>query len=139
MSIKIGNLLPKAECTLKIQILKDLVMSGGCFMLQIPQSFYPNYGKKGEKEVGYEFLLKASVNCESRIAYLSLPDGSESDILNEGKQITFQTEKKSKVMSIYFRTEEMLSPQIHYAELDKHLGMKAVQLSFVPSFEPVDP
>jgi len=95
-------------------------------MLQVPQSFYPNYGQHGEKEVGYEFMFNASVTCENKIAYLSVPNGCEPTILDDGKKMSFQTDQRSKVMSIYFKTYEMLSPQINYAESAKYPDMKAV-------------
>jgi hypothetical protein len=70
---------------------------------------------------------------------VSIPDGSQSNVEDEGKKITFSTNQLSKQMSIYFRTEDMLSPAITYGEHANFPNEYVCQISFVPTFEPVDP
>ena len=58
---------------------------------------------------------------------------------DDGKIVTFKTDKISKSMNVFYRTADMLEPQITYAEHVNFPDEVACQISFVPTFEPQDP
>ena len=80
MEVKIGQLHPADTCTIKIQLIKDLQITGSSYSLQIPQSFYPDYTKQGveDGDAGYEFSFEGEIISTHKLSYLSLPDGSVS-------------------------------------------------------------
>jgi hypothetical protein len=98
LELKVGNLLPADTCIIKIQMVKDLLISGSSYMLQIPPSFYPDYTKMGmdKEDAGYEFSFEAIILANDKISYLSLPDGSESNVEDDGKKVSFTTNQLSK-------------------------------------------
>ena len=87
-----------------------------------------------KSDAGYEFSFEGKIISSHKISYLSLPDGSVTNFENEGKEINFKTEELSRTMNIYYRTEEMLSPTVTYAEHPDHPDHVACQISFVPTF-----
>ena len=58
MKIKIGNLQPNQEATIKIQLIMQLEVVFGAFKFMLPVSFYPDYRNLGAKQnLDYTFKM----------------------------------------------------------------------------------
>ena len=68
-----------------------------------------------------------------------MPEPAEITHKNESKsQITIESPEPSQVMDIYYKTADMLIPQLFYAETpDK--AQVACSVSLLPTFEQVAP
>ena len=80
MTVKLGNLLPHSTATLKIQIVHQLEVVGGCYALTLPLAFYPDYRKHGVRasdDFVYQFAYEVCIVSETKICNLSIPDQAE--------------------------------------------------------------
>ena len=74
-----------------------------------------------------------------RISNLSLPKFAEITDQNEGKtDITIRSTQAHRSVDLYYRTVDMLEPQLQYA-LSEDGKEAAVSASLVPTFEAVAP
>ena len=47
MMVKLGNLMPLEEATLKIQLIVPVLVKSGSYKFTLPADFYPDYKKMG--------------------------------------------------------------------------------------------
>ena len=69
-----------------------------------------------------------------------MPENAEVVNKNdENTQITVICQETSRNMSLYYRTADMMIPQLYYAESPDGTGEIACTASLVPTFDPVAP
>ena len=75
VSVKLGNLQPGEQATLKAQIVSQVEIVGGHFAFSLPTSFFPDYTKHGMKTAPYpyEFNYEARIVSDGGITQLSIP------------------------------------------------------------------
>jgi hypothetical protein len=91
MTVKLGNILPGQNATLKATIVSQLEVVGGHYAFILPVAFYPDYKKHGIRESNafvYEFHYEVKIVAGGRISNLSLPMNAA---------ITSTDEKKTEI------------------------------------------
>ena len=76
MTVRLGNLLPGQNATLKATIVSQLEVVGGHYAFILPVAFYPDYKKHGVREAStfvYEFNYEVKIVAAASISNLSLP------------------------------------------------------------------
>ena len=79
MSIKIGNLLPGEEITIRAQMIQPLQVVNEAWSFILPVAFYPNYSRFGFGDLGrypYKFAYAITVETLEGITMLSAPSGA---------------------------------------------------------------
>ena len=141
LSLKLGNLGPGQEATLKLQIINSLEIVGSHYLFSLPMAFYPDYSKYGVdvSNFAYEFNYSIKIVAGGPVTSLSLPKSAEVTNRNDTKtQITIECPQPSRNMDLYYRTADMLIPELFYAETADSKEV-ACSVSLVPTFEPVAP
>ena len=141
LSLKLGNLAPGQEATLKLQIVNSLEIVGSHYMFSLPMAFYPDYSKFGVDvaNFAYEFTYAIKIIAKGTITSLSLPTSAEVTNKNDDKtEITIECPEPSRSMDLYYRTADMLVPELLYTETADGKEV-ACSVSLVPTFEPVAP
>ena len=104
-------------------------------------AFYPDYSKYGVdlNKFAYEFTYTIKVVAKSPITSLSLPTSAEvTSKKDDQTEITIECLQPNRNMDLYFRTADMLVPELFYAESANGKEV-ACSVSLVPTFEPVAP
>ena len=114
MKIKIGNLQPNQEATIKIQLIMQLEVVFGAFKFMLPVSFYPDYRNLGSKQ-NLDYSFKMVLDIESKLTYFSIPSNSAMKYSAATAKSTITTSKPSREIIYYFRTEKDLAPKLVYA------------------------
>ena len=143
MTIKLGNLLPGQQATLKSQIISKLEIVGGSYAYILPVAFYPDYrrhGARSNNDFVYEFSYEVEIVAEgSHISNLSLPEHAEiTDKDETNRRIKVKSQRVSRTIELYYRTADMLMPQLLYA-VSPETGEVACTASLVPTFDAVAP
>lgn len=74
-----------------------------------------------------------------KITYLSAPKGSQA-VFNESKtQVTITGNKTSRSLKFFYRSAQMMRPQLLFEESSQFPDEVAVMASFVRTFEPPQP
>lgn len=71
VSVRIGNLLPGQEATIKFQLLQVLKVERGAYLIRVPMSFFPASHSE------YQYTFNAEISGETAITYISAPDEAE--------------------------------------------------------------
>lgn len=115
---------------------------GGHFSYPLSAAFFPDYKKHGVKELGaypYDFSYEVNILSDTRIANISLPGNAVIAEKNEERtDILIRSALASRSVDLFYRTADMLVPQLHYAESEDGTDF-AVSASLVPTFDPVEP
>ena len=142
MTVKLGNLLPGQDATLKATIVSQLEVIAGHYAFFLPVAFYPDYKKHGVKAQGafvYDFAYTVSIFNEKEITNLSLPaNSSVIDKDDKRTRMTIQCTEPSRTIDLYYRTGNMMVPQALYA-VSPDGDKVACSVSLVPTFDPVHP
>ena len=141
LTLKLGNLPPGQEATLRLQIINQMKITGGHYTLALPMAFYPDYTKHGvlQEDFVYDFSYKVNITAQGPITSLSMPEMAEVTYKNETKTyITIECPEPCRSMDLYYRTGDMLLPQLSYAETPDG-NQVACSVSLVPTFDPVAP
>ena len=142
MTVKLGNLLPGQNATLKSQIVSQVDIVGGHYAFSLVNAFYPDYKKHGVKDLSafqFDYNYEVKILSTGPISNLSLPKFAEITEQNEGKtEITIQSTQAHRSVDLYYRTVDMLEPQLQYA-LSADGKEAAVSASLVPTFDAVAP
>ena len=87
LTLKLGNLLPGQEATLRLQIVNQMEIIGGHYAFTLPMAFYPDYKKHGvqAEDFVYDFSYKVNITAQGSISSLSLPESAEVTYKNETK------------------------------------------------------
>ena len=104
-------------------------------------AFYPDYSKQGvdANDFNYEFTYKVKIVAKGTISSLCLPSTAEVTHKNETKsEITIECPEPGRNMDLYYRTADMLIPELLYAETPDDKEVACI-VSLVPTFEPVAP
>ena len=104
-------------------------------------AFYPDYSKfrVDTSKFAYEFNYTIKIVAEGRITSLSLPSSAEVTNRNDEKtEVTIECPEPSRSMDLYYRTADMLIPELLYSETADGKDV-ACSVSLVPTFEPVAP
>ena len=104
-------------------------------------AFYPDYRKFGVdvSNFAYEFNYAIKIIAKGTITSLSLPNSAEVTSRNDDKtEITIECLEPSRNMDLYYRTADMLVPELLYTETADGKEV-ACSVSLVPTFEPVAP
>lgn len=105
-------------------------------------AFFPDYKKHGVKDkdaFAYEFTYEARILSNAKICNLGIPRDAEIVDQNEDKtDITVRSGKASRSMDIYYRTADMMVPNLQYAKYAES-DQYAVSVSLVPTFDPIQP
>ena len=104
-------------------------------------SLYPDYSRMGVDAGAfpYEFSYNVKLTCGTKISNLSIPQHAEVVSQNEtGTEVEIHSNRPGKKMSMYWRTKDMLHPQLVYSKNTKTNEIACVA-SLVPTFEPVEP
>ena len=76
LSLKLGNLGPRQEAILKLQLASELEVIAGHYCFILPMTFYPDYNKHGIKHrdaFAYEFGYSVKIVAQGTISSLSMP------------------------------------------------------------------
>ena len=141
MKIKLGNLLPLQEAKLSIQLVFKISIECGSYLFKLPVDFYPNYSKIGApiKHV-YTFNFTLNIKSTKRITQISIPSNAECNIDENGTSAFIKiTEPACKEIFAYYKTSEMMYPQLVYAEDPQFPDEVVVSASLVPTLEPPAP
>ena len=141
LTLKLGSLPAGQEATLRLQIINQLKITGGHYTFALPMAFYPDYKKHGVEPADYvyEFSYKVNITAQGPISSLSLPEMAEVTYKNENKTyMTIECPEPCRSMDLYYRTGDMLLPQLNYAETPDG-NQVACSVSLVPTFDPVAP
>ena len=129
--------------TLRLQIVKKLDIVGGYYQWTLPVSLYPDLTKHGARQDGlynYEFSYQVLIASEGRISGVSMPEEAEIIEQNdENTRIRIQCNETSRSIDIYYRTADMMVPQLLYAEDPNGSGEIACAASLIPTFDAVPP
>ena len=82
-------------------------------------AFYPDYAKHGAKkgDYKYDFSYKVKITAKHRITRLSLPENGEVVCKNEGgTEVTVICNRRSRHINLFYRTKDMMAPNLVYAE-----------------------
>ena len=144
LTLTLGNLLPGQSATLKQTILSQLEIVSGYFVYSLPGSFCPDYKKhgingKGAAKFNYEFAYEVKILCDNRISNLSIPANSAIVAQNDERtEITIRSSQPSRTMDLFYRTYDMVVPQLLYAR-SPDSDDYAVQISLTQTFDQVQP
>jgi len=142
MTIKLGNLLPGQNATLKATIVSQLEVVGGHYAFVLPVAFYPDYKKHGVREASafvYEFKYEVNIVAGASISNLSLPMNAVVSGTDEKKtRMTITCTQLSRTIDLYYRTGDMFVPQLLYATSPDSDKVACIA-SLVPTFDPVKP
>ena len=143
MAVKLGNLLPNQVAILKYQIVSQIEIVGGFYAFKLPTAFYPDYKKQGIQDqdtYAYSFDYEARILSEnSHISNLILPKHASITSQNDNKTyITVRSEQVHRTVDLYYRTSDMMIPQLQYA-LSPDGNEAAVSVSLVPTFDAIAP
>ena len=139
LNLVLGNLLPRQEAVINLQIIEEAVMVGGKFAFAISGCFFPLYRKHvvvgGEEDVDdYTFSCKVDIAAEKKLTYLSVPEGSEKTLSDSVWSITANT-SPSRDYRIFYSTENMLAPTLYVEENPKHPNEVACASIFAATFQ----
>ena len=139
MTVKLGNLLPGQVATLRLHLVNQLEIVGGQYAQALPQAFYPNYRKHGansDEDFAYRFSYDVSIEAQSRISEISIPENAEIVEKNStNTSIRIQCNETSRSVDLYYRTADMMAPQLFYAEDPDGSGEIACSATLVPTFD----
>ena len=138
MIFKLGNLLPGQNATLKSTILSQLEIIGGHYCFSLPAAFFPDYKKHGinkKDTYAYEFVYEVEILANSPISNLSIPVYASVASQNEDhSQILIRCSQPGRIVDLYYRTFDMMHPQLQFARnSDNEI---AVSVSLAPTFDP---
>ena len=144
MTIKLGNLLPGQNATLKATIVSQLEVVGGHYAFILPVAFYPDYKKHGVHEASafvYDFKYEVNIVAGGSISNLSLPmhavvSGTGTDEMKT--RMTISCSQLSRTIDLYYRTSDMFVPHLIYATSPDSDKVACIA-SLVPTFDPVKP
>ena len=110
--------------------------------MTLPIAFYPDYRRHGVRDASqfvYEFAYEVTIVSETQICNLSIPDQAEIAEKDEtNTRIVVRCTSPSRQIDLYYRTADMLVPQLLYAKSpDSH--EVACSAALVPTFDPVSP
>ena len=80
LCLKLGNLGPRQEAILKLQLVSELDVVAGHYCFILPMTFYPDYNKHGIKNRDsfvYEFGYSVKIVAQGTISSLSLPSAAQ--------------------------------------------------------------
>ena len=116
MTVKLGNLLPGQNATLKSQIISQLDIVGCHYSYSLVNAFYPDYKKHGVKDLSafyFDYNYEVRILSTRRISNLSLPKFAEITEQNEDKtDITIRSSQVHRSVDLFYRTADMLEPQL---------------------------
>ena len=110
-------------------------------MFSLPTAFYPDYSKFGidVSNFAYDFTYAINIVAKGTITSLSLPASAVVTSRSDDKTgITIECPRPSRKMDLYYRTADMLVPELLYTETADPKEV-ACSVSLVPTFEPVAP
>ena len=114
MTVKLGNLLPGQDATLKATIVSTLEIFAGHYAFYLPVAFYPDYKKHGQAASDafiYDFNYTVTILSASGVSDLSLPSNSAVTEKDEKKtKVTISCKQPSRTIDLYYRTGDMLIP-----------------------------
>ena len=119
----------------------QLPVLNGSYQLDLPISFFPDYSKHGlqKTDFNYEFSYEAHIQAKNKITSISLPQFAQITEQNEtGTEIKIQCNRRGRQMALYYKTKDMLSPQLYYVENAAKEEVACIA-SLVPTFEPPAP
>ena len=113
LNMRIGNLQPKKEIKIVMQLVQPLKVIGSAYQFLLPTSFYPDYSKfSKEIDVSYPYKFSYSVliKSTSTITLISKPENSECKREKSGKFATIFCTEPSRELRVYYRTNNMMTP-----------------------------
>ena len=138
MSIKIGNLLPGEEIIISAQMIQTLQVVNEAWSFILPVAFYPNYSRFGFGDLGrypYKFAYAITVESIEGITMLSAPGGAEVEYESTGRYATIFNDEPDRSIQVFFRSNDMLRPQLIAAQSSEFPGEFAGLISFTPNFD----
>ena len=138
MSIRIGNLLPGQEITISAQMIQPLQVVNEAWSFILPVALYPNYSRFGFGDLGrypYKFAYAITVETIEGITMLSAPSGAEIEYETSGRFATIFNDEPDRSIQVFFRSNDMLKPQIILATNSNFPDEVAGVLSFTPNFD----
>ena len=110
-------------------------------MFSLPTAFYPDYSKFGVdvSNFAYDFTYAINIIAKGTITSLSVPASAAVTNRSEDRtEVTIECPRPSRRMDLYYRTADMLVPELFYAETADGNEV-ACSVSLVPTFEPIAP
>lgn len=141
LTVKLGNLLPEKVMRLQVRLIMQLEVVNGSYHFAVPMAYFPDYSRHGltADAFPYEFSYSVSLISNSKIQNLSIPESAAITSKNEtNTEICIQSETRSRKVNFYWRTRDMMSPNLLFAKNPKTSEV-ACLASLVPTFEPPQP
>ena len=141
LTVRLGNLLPKKTLSLKVRLVTQLDVVNGSYHFAVPMAYFPDYSRHGltADAFPYEFSYSVNLISNSKIQNLSIPESAAITSKNEtNTEICIQSETRSRKVNFYWRTRDMMSPNLLFAKNPKTSEV-ACLASLVPTFEPPQP
>ena len=92
-----------------------------------------------DEKYPYEFDYEVRIISQGRISTISLPNNASIVAQNDAKtELIVHSEVPDRTYELYYRTSDMLIPQLTYA-LSPDGKEFAASASLVPTFDPVSP
>ena len=111
MMVKLGNLMPLQEATLKIQLIVPILVKSGSYKFTLPTDFYPDYRKMGAPtKEDYSFSFAMQIKSSNKIAMISKPEVAECTLDDSQTSALIKSSESSRAFSIFYRTHEMMYP-----------------------------
>ena len=87
----------------------------------MPLAFYPDYAKHGLKRdsglEAYEFKYEVQIESQTPISHVSVPKNALITQKNDDRtSVKVECAKAGRNVSLYYRTADMLVPELVYAE-----------------------
>ena len=104
-------------------------------------AFYPDYSRHGiaAGKFAYDFSYEVNISANSPISNLSMPEGaSDKHKSSDRKLITVTGSHGARSLDFFYRTMDMMIPQLVYAK-DPKSDAVALSVSLVPTFDEVQP
>ena len=142
MTIKVGNLMPKQEAKIIMQLVQPIEIVGSSYLFLLPTAFYPDYKKldpNATVQYPYRFAYSVIMKSSKPISLVSKPANSECRRDPSGQCATIFCSRPDREIRVFYRSADMKLPQLLFAKTPFFPGEVACSLSFVPTFEPPQP
>lgn len=124
-----------------------LKIVSNAYELVIPASFLPNFGKHeaigsaedaGVTEYTFEYELEF---VSPDISFVGAPDSAQVTKTSSGYRVKKEASTKfpRRELRFFYKTQDMLYPQLNFKRSSSNDGEVAVMMNLVPTFEPPQP
>ena len=98
-----------------------LEVVSGNYVFSLPIAYFPDYKslKLSDKlyDFVYAFSYQVKIMAGGKISKISIPEHATITERNESNScVTVKSERTSRIIDLHYRTSDMMSPQLLYAE-----------------------